>query len=243
MANAIQVAFHGATITTFQNGSELYVAMKPIVENIGLDWKSQHNRIQRHPVLREGMVIMTTPSAGGEQQTSCIPLKMLNGWLFGIDANRVKPALRDKVIAYQRECFDVLAQHFGLGQPAIQTLSPAQRRELQNAVSAKAYELGGSREDFATVYRMLKDHFKVPTYADIPAGSLAEALRLINTHQPAILSTDSDKVRYIVQQASTLAKRVYDLYGTVDVETFTLAQDLNLRVAFAPAQYRQLAIA
>ena len=39
-------------------------------------------------------------------------LDMHNGWLFGIDANRVKPELRATVIAYQRECYRVLAAHF-----------------------------------------------------------------------------------------------------------------------------------
>jgi Rha family phage regulatory protein len=122
-------------------------------------------------------------------------------------------------------------------------LSPAQRRDLQNAVSTRAYAMGGSREDFATVYRILKDHFKVPTYADIPASGYAEAMSLIDTTQPNVLRTDMDKVRYIVKQADALSKRVYALYGAVDVETFTLAQDLRLRLAFAPEQYRPLAIA
>jgi hypothetical protein len=234
MANAIQVAFHGATVTTIQSGNELYVAMKPIVENIGLDWDAQRQRIRRHPVMNQGTVIMTLPSSGGDQDTLCIPLKMLNGWLFGIDSNRVKPALRDKVIAYQRECFDVLAQHFGLAQPAIQTLSPAQRRELQNAVSERAYALGGSREDFASVYRILKDHFKVPTYADIPASRFAEALELIETAPRNVpLLKGPDTTQYIVQQAQALAKQVQAYYGVVDVKTYTLAQDITFRMAFA----------
>ena len=37
---------------------------------------------------------------------------MLNGWLFGVDANRVKDEIRPKLIRYQEECFDVLHQHF-----------------------------------------------------------------------------------------------------------------------------------
>lgn len=52
---------------------------------------------------------------GKKREMTCLPLDMLNGWLFGIDANRVKPEIKDKVIAYQRECFKVLADHFGIG--------------------------------------------------------------------------------------------------------------------------------
>lgn len=41
-----------------------------------------------------------------------LELDYLNGWLFGIDANRVKPELRQRVIDYQRECYKVLADYF-----------------------------------------------------------------------------------------------------------------------------------
>jgi antirepressor protein len=43
---------------------------------------------------------------------TCAPLEYLPGWLFGIDANRVKPELRDGIIRYQRECFRILWQAF-----------------------------------------------------------------------------------------------------------------------------------
>jgi hypothetical protein len=42
----------------------------------------------------------------------CLPLKYLDGWLFGVNANRVKPELRGRVIQYQRECYDILARAF-----------------------------------------------------------------------------------------------------------------------------------
>jgi hypothetical protein len=55
---------------------------------------------------------------------------MLNGWLFGVDSNRVKPELKERVIAYQRECFKVLSDYFGFGkqQP---TLSAPERKTKQ----------------------------------------------------------------------------------------------------------------
>ena len=37
---------------------------------------------------------------------------MLNGWLFGVDVNRVRPELRERLMQYQRECFQVLNAHF-----------------------------------------------------------------------------------------------------------------------------------
>lgn len=117
MSHAISVRFHDQSITVFMHGGSPLVAVKPICENMGIDWRAQRQRIMRHHVMSKGVVIMTTPSAGGEQKTACLPLEMLNGWLFGIDAARVKPDLREKVIRYQRECFHVLAAHFGMLAP------------------------------------------------------------------------------------------------------------------------------
>lgn len=41
-----------------------------------------------------------------------LPLDYLNGWLFGVNANRVKEGIRDNLIRYQRECYRVLADAF-----------------------------------------------------------------------------------------------------------------------------------
>jgi hypothetical protein len=40
----------------------------------------------------------------------CIPLDYLSGFLFGINADRVKPEYREDVIRYQRECYKVLSE-------------------------------------------------------------------------------------------------------------------------------------
>jgi hypothetical protein len=46
----------------------------------------------------------------------CLPLDYLTGFLFGINASRVKSELRDSVIRYQRECYKVLAEAFQEGR-------------------------------------------------------------------------------------------------------------------------------
>ncbi len=90
----------------------VFVAVRPICEAIGLDWHSQRQRIHRTPSLAEGEVMITAPSGGGMQRTLCLPLDLIPGWLFGADVNRVKPELKERLIAYQRECHRVLFEHF-----------------------------------------------------------------------------------------------------------------------------------
>lgn len=96
--NQVQtVQFHGQTVPVFTQNKINYVAMKPVCENIGLDWVSQYKKIQRNDILNSGMVIMTIPAADGKSyETACLPLEYLNGWLFGIDAKRVKPEIRER---------------------------------------------------------------------------------------------------------------------------------------------------
>lgn len=110
------VAFHGHNILTINNGNAIRVAMKPICEAIGIDWEAQRKRIVRHPVMSQGASIMEVPSEGGIQQTWTLPLDMLNGWLFGVEASRVKPEIRERLVEYQRECFQVLHDYWTKGQ-------------------------------------------------------------------------------------------------------------------------------
>ncbi|WP_292229304.1 phage antirepressor N-terminal domain-containing protein [Brevundimonas sp.] len=107
------IDFHGDTLFAFEREGEPFVAMRPIVEALGLDWSAQYRRIDRDPILKEAVAMMATPSSGGVQETICLPLHLLNGWLFGVDAARVRPEIRDKITLYRRECFQVLADHFG----------------------------------------------------------------------------------------------------------------------------------
>jgi hypothetical protein len=56
----------------------------------------------------------------GDNEMIFLKLDYLNGWLFGISENRVKPELKDLILKYKRECYSVLANHF----------KPNQRLEL-----------------------------------------------------------------------------------------------------------------
>ena len=114
MSNVVTIDFYGNSIVAVLREGMPYVAMKPICENIGLDWKSQYNRLKRTPALETSMVMTTIQMPEDDQyrEYACLPLDMLNGWLFGVDVNRVKPELKDKLVRYQKECYGVLFKHF-----------------------------------------------------------------------------------------------------------------------------------
>ncbi|SER21072.1 BRO family, N-terminal domain [Azotobacter beijerinckii] len=113
------VDFHGQSLTVLTSATgEHLVAMKPICEAIGLQWEAQLKRIKRHPVLSICMSIMDIQIPGDDQHRElvCLPLDYLNGWLFGVDASRVKPEIRERLVQYQRECFAALAAYWQQGE-------------------------------------------------------------------------------------------------------------------------------
>jgi hypothetical protein len=111
--NAID--FHGHVLQVVDANGRPFVPLNRICVNLGLDWSSQLKRIQRDEVLSEGLVMMTIPSAGGDQQMMCLPLEYLNGWLFGVDENRVALGIRDALITYKREAYGALYNYFVKG--------------------------------------------------------------------------------------------------------------------------------
>lgn len=110
----INVPFYGNSLFVVEHSGEAYTPMKPIVEGMGLDWKSQHKKISQR--FAKGMVEITIPSAGGAQAMICLALRKLAAWLNSISPNKVRPEIRDRVIQYQEECDDVLYEYWTKGE-------------------------------------------------------------------------------------------------------------------------------
>jgi hypothetical protein len=115
------IPFNGEEIIAITKENKKYVIPKQICENLGIDWSSQRQRINRDTVLSDTMVMTTipqkNPSGAGfiDQETLILPLEYLNGWLFGIDDTRVKEEVRQKVIDYKKHCYLVLYEFFQKG--------------------------------------------------------------------------------------------------------------------------------
>jgi hypothetical protein len=112
-----QVDFYGdeivAVVVDEGEQSQVYVPLRPIVEYLGLNWSGQFQRVKGDEVLADVIrsVWITQTEAGG-RTLLCLPLEYLSGWLFGIEARRVKAELKEKIIRYRRECYRTLAQAF-----------------------------------------------------------------------------------------------------------------------------------
>lgn len=63
---------------------------------------------------------------GKSRESVCLSIRSVAGWLFTINAGKVAPHLRKKLALYQRECADVLADHFLGRRGPVPGLTPEQ---------------------------------------------------------------------------------------------------------------------
>ena len=73
----------------------------------------QFVKIKEDRVLSKAVSIIETPSAGGPQKTSMLPISMLSGWLFTI--KKVAPELQAQLDMYRAEGFNALDKWFRQG--------------------------------------------------------------------------------------------------------------------------------
>lgn len=76
----IPVSFRGDSLALIDHKGEPYVAMKPVVQGMGLDWKAQYRKLSAN-TDRWGVVMMTMPSLVGAQEITSLPLRKLAGWM------------------------------------------------------------------------------------------------------------------------------------------------------------------
>lgn len=109
------IQFHDARLIVRRGETpeQTLVAMKPVVEGMGMDWGGQHKKLSNHPVLSKGISEMEIPSAGGQQSMTALPLNRIHFWLATIQPNKIKDAeIKEKVILFQTEAADALFNHF-----------------------------------------------------------------------------------------------------------------------------------
>ena len=107
--------FLGKEVTLVDNNGVAYVAMREIVEGIGLDWKVQHRKLTSHYQKFSCGHITTTGKDGKKYEMLCMPIKKLNGWLFSINPNKVRADLKERLENYQEECFLALWDYWTEG--------------------------------------------------------------------------------------------------------------------------------
>lgn len=238
MNNAITVSFHNDELLIVEYNGQPYTPMKPIVDAMGLDWKSQYRKLTAgygqndHTPNRWGVVKITIPTLGDMQEAICLPLRKLFGWFNSISPNKVKPELRDKVIMYQTECDDVLWEYWTKGQAVNErkTISADDLKILEIMVGELSK---GDAKVEKWMWRRLTRHFKIPHQKDLLAIHYIDAARFLHkleikdSHaQLPLLPVPFQKGRYLVVVGDDGAVKIrdakgYELVDVASIDRFT----------------------
>lgn len=233
------VDFQGQKLLTMKDASGVVrVAVRPVVEAMGLDWSSQRKRIMNDPVLAEGVVIMTTPSGGGMQETLTLPLDMLNGFLFGLTASKVKSELRDLVIAYQRECYRALADYWAGTATAARSLTERDRQALRAEAAKWTSRLRqtSNREERRLLHTMLAEvcaklGIAVPQLDGLGSDEPEQADVVDAFWQAVALVEAAGKLRNHSIPKGLIALAMKDVQAAFDAMKIKIRIDTNLRAA------------
>lgn len=203
------INFHGATLIAKPGPTpaETLVAMKPIVEGIGLNWEKQRIKLNAHAVLAPTLRVVPFASAGGEQDSLALPLNRVAFWLATIQPNKVPDAeTRARVIAYQEECADTLFAHF-FGR-ALDHAGLPNRRETGGIVKAVVgkqvapltEQLIATQAEVSTIGRAVGD------IVGLVEDLRAQVNGLLVTNDPRRAAVDYVSVREMLTEAKAMTK-------------------------------------
>lgn len=137
MQDLITIEFYGDAILAVEtDDGEHLVAVKPICERLGLDWSAQLKKL-KSASDRWGVAVIAIPSASGVQETTCLPVSKIAGWLATIHLSRVAQDTREALTLYQNEADRVLDRHFRLRAKEL-SAELEEARELQRRSACMA---------------------------------------------------------------------------------------------------------
>ncbi|MBB8904366.1 phage antirepressor Ant [Escherichia coli] len=177
--NTSYVPFNGQQIITAMAAGVAYVAMKPIVENLGMSWSTQQTKLMKQ-ISKFNCVHMNMVAADGKlRKLLCLPLKKLNGWLFSINPEKVRADIRDKLIQYQEECFTVLNDYWtkGKAENARKKTSVDDRTPLRDAVNMLVSK---KHLMYPEAYAMIHQRFNVESIEELDASQIPKAVEYIH---------------------------------------------------------------
>lgn len=177
-AELMPVPFYGDTLVLVNEGGTPFVAMKPIVENMGISWQGQHAKLTEKfgSVIK---IILTTGGDGKQYEMICLPLRKITAWLYSINPNKASPELHEKIGRYQAECDDALWNYWTQGQatrPDLRTTGPDRLTQTLKA-SGKAAALIGQ------IRATTDDEARRVLYT-----GLVECCQTLRTHAPTLES-------------------------------------------------------
>jgi outer membrane murein-binding lipoprotein Lpp len=153
--NQVTIPFRGWNLIAWINShpSDARIAVKPICEAIGLAWQSQHAKLKASPQFDCNDIVMVAED-GHMRPMTTLPVSQLNGWLFGINPNKVKPEVVQYLTQFQQYCFQAL--YNALSGTANADVVAELHRQMDDLIAQVSYltqQLGEMRTEIAETKR------------------------------------------------------------------------------------------
>ena len=249
--SAMNVPFQGDDLYLVNYEGQPFVAMRPFIEGMGLDWASQYTKIKQRFKTCVVNITMQLPCDNQRRSVVCLALKKLTGWLHTININKVRPEIRDKVAAYQDKSDDVLYEYWTTGEvknkrKAKKVLPGKVTAEQQEAIKqlvmmrGKALPKEKQAKAMITMWSSLKSHFGC-TYKEIGSEKFTEALSLaarIPLEGEFVPKDDPREITHLyvnkdidAHNINALAKHYEAIYTAWKVELYPALRSINSPIA------------
>lgn len=188
-ACTINVPFYGSELYVVNHNGEPYTPMKPIVEGMGMDWKSQFIKIKQRFRSCVVEITMQLPGDGQRRSVICLALRKLAAWLNTISPNKVRPEIRERVIRYQEECDDVLYEYWTKGQavnPRKMKRSTAKQLTPLRQTAERLIATGLGRI-YPDIWKLVHQRFDVEHIHQLEPAQIGEAIDYLNALEGELL--------------------------------------------------------
>ncbi|MHC1707505.1 MAG: phage antirepressor N-terminal domain-containing protein [Bacteroidales bacterium] len=99
--------FKGKTLLFLSKNGTFWIAVKPICEALGVNFNRQYKNLYMNKVFGPALANLPMQVPGSQVRNMiCLPEHLVYGWLFTIHGEK------EDLIEYQKECNDVLFNHF-----------------------------------------------------------------------------------------------------------------------------------
>lgn len=143
-----------------------FVAVKPLCTVMGISHDAQNRRIKSDEILSSvATTVVATGSDGKSYEMTCLPLKFVFGWLFSIDDKLVKGDARINLLAYKRECYEILFDTFFNRAKHYE-----KRDQIINSLQQEMIEAENDRKDAANRVKTIRE--KIESVRKTPLNQL-----------------------------------------------------------------------
>jgi hypothetical protein len=149
--------FHGDRIFSWQDAhtARIYIIPRHICQGLGIAWQGQILRLGKDPLFQPHILRQVILTEMGTREVIGLDLDYLPTWLNHISVEKVKPEAREKLLAYQQECADVLREYW---QGSGHVINP------RHQDAERWIEIHGQAARMLTVDWEVDRQFKIPEH-------------------------------------------------------------------------------